>query len=70
MAHIATALFPQPTFFKECLRLLYWTYFKPYTLRRYLRTIHQTWRMTAILLCEHSGKKSRACVFMLNRSGG
>jgi len=28
------------TFIEACLRLLYWGYFKPFTLQRYLQTIH------------------------------
>ncbi|BAZ32889.1 hypothetical protein NIES4074_53960 [Cylindrospermum sp. NIES-4074] len=28
------------TYIAECVRLLYWTYFKPYTLERWLRDIH------------------------------
>jgi hypothetical protein len=30
------------TYLQECLRLLYWTYFKPYTFRQWLREIHPT----------------------------
>jgi uncharacterized protein len=30
------------TYLQECLRLLYWSYFKPYTFRRWLREIHPT----------------------------
>ena len=28
------------TWLKECLQILYWAYFKPFTLKRYLQAIH------------------------------